>query len=152
MDLQRFKPGDELVLQNGARAEVLAPTEDGQWIRVRYLDSPEYPSLTGTEDLVAEGQVSGFSPAPPGPEWGESVSVVLHHVPESEESEEAYEAVTMGGTPLGVSITAESPGNPREALERLLGALAAFGYSGRVAVQDVAEAGISERYEVEVVV
>lgn len=151
MDLWSFKPGDELVMRDGAKVEVISPTEDGKWIRVRYVEVPEDPSLIGTEDLMAEGEVSGFSLASPGPEWGEAVQVVVHHVPESEESEETYEAVTMRGTPFGASITAESPDGSREALERLLGALAAFGYSGRVAVQDVTQSGASERYEIEAI-
>jgi hypothetical protein len=78
------------------------------------------------------------------------VAVVVHHVPESEESEECYEAVTMGGVPLGVSITASDSDTAREALDRLLGALKVFGYAGAVAVEDATYTGGIQRYEIEV--
>lgn len=150
MELGRFKPGDTLLLHDGSRVEVLSPSEDGRRIRARYLESPGEPSLAGTEGLIAEDKVSGFTPAALGPEWGDEVAVVLYHVPESEESEEGYEAVTLGGIPLGVSITASDADTASEALERLVGALAAFGYSGKVAVEDATYIGGTQRYEVEV--
>jgi hypothetical protein len=140
MDLWRFKPGDTLVLDDGERAEVRAPTEDGHWIRVCYED--------GTEDLVAEHKVSAFAPARPGPEWGDRVVVVLHHVPESEESEEGYEATTLTGVPLGAIVTYSDAASARAALEGLLGTLRTFGYSGAVTVEDATEPGGNRRYEV----
>ncbi len=150
MELWRFEPGDLLLTYNGAKAEVLAPTEDGRWIRVRYLESPKDPSLIGAEDLMADREVSAFSPAPPGPEWADRIVVVLHHVPESEATEEGYEAVTMGGTPMGVSIAASASDTAQEALDRLIGALGTFGYTGTVAVEDATATGVPERYEVEI--
>lgn len=149
MELWRFKPGDTLLLHDGSRAEVLSPTEDGRSIRTRYVDAPENPALVGTESLIAEQEVSAFLPAPPGPEWGDRVVVVVHHVPESEETEETYEAITLTGTPLGVSIAADA-GSAREALNRLMSALATFGYSGIVAVEDATEPGRTERFEAEI--
>jgi hypothetical protein len=100
--------------------------------------------------MIADRMVAAFTPAPPGSEWGERVAVVVHHVPETEESEEGYEAVTMGGVPYGVFLTASDAESPSEAVDRLLGALRTFGYSGAVAVEDVTEPGRSERYEIEV--
>lgn len=149
MELRRFKPGDTLLLHNGSRAEVLSPTEDGRSIRARYVDAPENPLLVGTEGRIAEQEVSAFSPVPPGIEWGDRVVVVVHHVPESEEAEETYEAVTLAGTPLGVSIAADAP-SAREALDRLMSALAAFGYSGTVTVEDATKPGRIERFEEEI--
>lgn len=98
--------------------------------------------------MVAVHEVAAFSPTPTGPEWSERVVIVVHHVPESEEAEESYEAVTMGGVPLGVSVSADVD-TVQEALDRLLGALAAFGYSGKVAVEDATYIGGTQRYEVE---
>lgn len=150
MDIGRFGPGDTLLLHDGSRVEVLRPTEDGRSVRARYVQLSRDPSLVGTEDMIADRMVAAFTPAPPGSEWGERVAVVVHHVPETEESEEGYEAVTMGGVPYGVFLTASDAESPSEAVDRLLGALRTFGYSGAVAVEDVTEPGRSERYEIEV--
>lgn len=87
---------------------------------------------------------------PPGPEWEERVNVVIHHVPESEESEEGYEAVTMGGVPLRAIVTHSDADSPREALDGLLAALVAFGYSGTVVVHDATQSGHTDSYEVEI--
>jgi hypothetical protein len=35
----------------------LEETEDGAWIRVRYLKVEDDPTLVGTEDLVSEAEV-----------------------------------------------------------------------------------------------
>lgn len=150
MELRRFKPGDVLLLHDGSTAEVLVPTEDGRRIQARYLEAPGDPSLVGTERLVEDRHVAAFTPAPPGPEWGEKVVVVVYHVTESEESEEGYEAVTMGGVPLGVAVTASDSDTANEALGRLLDALKAFGYAGRVAVEDATYLGETQHYELEV--
>jgi hypothetical protein len=93
--------------------------------------------------------VAGFTPAPPGPGWGEQVNVVIHHVPESEESEESYEVVTTSSVPFGAIVTYSDADSAREALNGLLGALAAFGYEGIVAVEDAARGGRTDSYEVE---
>jgi hypothetical protein len=71
-----------------------------------------------------------------GSAWGDKVIVVLHHVPESEEAEEGYEAVTTTGIPHGVAITANDSDSAEGALNRLLEGLRAFGFVGRVDVGD----------------
>ena len=40
-------------MRNGAEAAVLSETEDGEWVKVRYLVD-EVSSLTRAEDLVNE--------------------------------------------------------------------------------------------------
>jgi hypothetical protein len=53
MDLHGLRPGDLVrTVDDDNVAEVLAPTEDGAWIRVRYVASDD-PGLVGTEDLCA---------------------------------------------------------------------------------------------------
>ena len=150
MDLRRFRTGDTLLLQDGARVEVLAPTEDSQRIKVRYVEAPREPSLVGEEALVPDYAVAAFFPSPPGPEWGDRVIVVVHHVPESDEGEEGYEAVTMGGVPIGVSIAASDCDTGQEAIDRILGALSIFGFAGKVVVEDATYVGGTQRYEIEV--
>ncbi|MBF8294196.1 MAG: hypothetical protein HW389_741 [Bacteroidetes bacterium] len=64
MDLWQLKKGAVVKLESGASATVLAPTKDGQWIRVQYLESPENPMLRGTEDLCAEHEIKGIAGQP----------------------------------------------------------------------------------------
>ena len=51
MDLYDLKVGDRVRLFDGPVGEVLSETEDGQWIRVRYIESPLDRALLGTDDL-----------------------------------------------------------------------------------------------------
>ena len=44
-------------LDSGVVAEVLAPTEDGEWILVKYIEAPESPDLVGTEDLCSTEEI-----------------------------------------------------------------------------------------------
>ena len=60
MDLWRLKPGDTIRTHEGALAQVLSETEDGQWIRVAYLEFAENPGIVGTEDLCHEDEVQGI--------------------------------------------------------------------------------------------
>ena len=148
-DGREFKAGDRVAGSAGAWAEVLSVSEDGERLRVRFTGEGVDPPAPDTEGEMARGEIASLSPAPPGPAWGERVAVVVHRVPESAESEEGYGAVTMGGVPLGVSVEATDADTAQEALERLLGALRAFGYAGTVAVEDATYIGGVNRYEVE---
>lgn len=58
MDLYDLEPGDLVRLsEDGAVAEVVRPTEDGRWILLRYIESPEDPHLVGTERLCSDDEV-----------------------------------------------------------------------------------------------
>ena len=57
MDLWTLKPGDMILTREGAQAEVLFETEDGERIKVRYVEAKDDPSLEGTEDLVNEYEI-----------------------------------------------------------------------------------------------
>ena len=58
MDLYDLKPGDRVRLAQGRIiAEIVAPTEDGRWIKVRYVESPDEPNLVGTEDLCTDDEI-----------------------------------------------------------------------------------------------
>lgn len=81
--------------------------------------------------------------------WNEAVTVVLHHVPEDEHYEGGYEAVTVMGVPHNVSVTGSHMDSKEMALQQLLEGLAAFGFVGRVLVEDATGLGHPERYEVE---
>jgi len=77
------------------------------------------------------------------------VTVTVHQVPESEEFEGGYAAVTMRGVPHGVIVTGEDPGSAERALNHLLDGLRAFGFSGRVVVDDVTFGGGVRRQEID---
>lgn len=144
MELWYLKPGHKIRTRDGAEAEVLAETEDGEWIRVRYLDDQDDPLFAGTEDLVHRDEVEVLLGVVHKGTWDDTVTVIVYHVPESEASESGYEAVTMVGVPHGVSITSKDPDSAEGALKRLVGALRAFGFTGRVRVDDTTNSGRME--------
>ena len=82
--------------------------------------------------------------------WGEKVTVVLHHVPEDEGFEGGFEAVTMSGVPHDVAVIGSDQDSAEGALEHLSAGLRAFGFSGRVAVEDATGAGRVERYDISI--
>lgn len=51
VNLHALQPGDQARTIDGDTVEIVAPTQDGQWIRVRYLASPHDPELVGMLDL-----------------------------------------------------------------------------------------------------
>lgn len=51
MNLYEMRPGDRVRTRDGNVAEVTAPTQDGEWIQVRYVDATD-PTLNGTLDLT----------------------------------------------------------------------------------------------------
>lgn len=78
------------------------------------------------------------------------MTVVVHHIPEDEDFEGGYEAVTMTGVPENVQIKGSDSGSAEGALNHLIAGLRAFGFTGRVAVEDATYIGSVQRYEVEV--
>jgi hypothetical protein len=51
IDVMTVKVGARLKLQEGVVAEVLENMEDGQWLQVRYLESPGHPGEIGAVEL-----------------------------------------------------------------------------------------------------
>ena len=49
--------GERINLDSGVVAEVVAPTEDGMWILVKYIDAPESPEIIGMEDLCSSDEI-----------------------------------------------------------------------------------------------
>ncbi len=80
--------------------------------------------------------------------WGGKVTVVVHHVPESKDYEGGFEAVTMTGVPHNVSVTGSDRDSAEAALNHLLDGLRAFGFTGRVAVENATGLGQTRRYEI----
>jgi hypothetical protein len=63
MNLFELKVGDKLMTIEGDTVEVVAPTEDGDWIKVRYVRCSEHPELVGTEDLCTEDELLELVPS-----------------------------------------------------------------------------------------
>ena len=57
MDLFDLQLGDRVRLVDGTIAEVISPTKDGRWIRVRHIESPGNPAHSGTEKLCSEDEI-----------------------------------------------------------------------------------------------
>ena len=51
IDVTSIKAGTKLKLADGVVAEVTENMEDGQWLQVRYLESPGRPAEVGTVEL-----------------------------------------------------------------------------------------------------
>ena len=83
MNLWMLKPGHKIRTHDGAEAEVLAETEDGEWIRVRYLQSADDPLFAGTEDLAHSDEVEALLGVAHHSTWRDKVTVVVHHISSS---------------------------------------------------------------------
>jgi hypothetical protein len=51
IDVMAIKVGTRLQLREGVVAEVLENMDDGQWLQVRYLESPGRPDDVGATEL-----------------------------------------------------------------------------------------------------
>ena len=51
IDVTAVAVGTKLKLQNGIVAEVTENMDDGQWLQVRYLESPGRPAEVGAVEL-----------------------------------------------------------------------------------------------------
>lgn len=63
MDLKALQAGARLLLEDGSAVEVIAPSADGQSVRVRYLDSPFSPELVGTEADCTDYEITSETDA-----------------------------------------------------------------------------------------
>ena len=57
-------PGMQIVLVDGAVAEVVSNPLDGVWVFARYLSSPTDPSVVGTEDMIFAQDITPIRAAP----------------------------------------------------------------------------------------
>jgi hypothetical protein len=58
LDIYDYKPGDKVRTIDGSIAEILNETQDGKWIKVRYVEGTEDASLIGTDDLCTEDELA----------------------------------------------------------------------------------------------
>ena len=52
-----LKVGERITLDSRAVAEVVAPTQDGEWVLVKYVEAPDSPEIVGTEDLCNTDEI-----------------------------------------------------------------------------------------------
>ena len=52
VNIRLLEPGTKIRLSNTSTGEVVTNFNDGVWVTVRFLTSPDDPSLEGTEDMV----------------------------------------------------------------------------------------------------
>jgi hypothetical protein len=57
INIRLLEPGAKIGLSDGSSAEVVTNPMDGVWIFVRFISSPNDPSLEGTEDMVFAADV-----------------------------------------------------------------------------------------------
>ena len=62
MELYELNPGDRVRTLKGNIAIVISPTEDGEWIKVRYIESGDSPQLVNTEDLCSQDDLLEIVP------------------------------------------------------------------------------------------
>ena len=61
MDLGELAIGTLVRLERDAIAEIVSPTEDGAWIKVRYVQAPGAYGLVGIEDLCGADEILGLA-------------------------------------------------------------------------------------------
>ena len=57
-DLWTLMVGSQVELDEGVIAEVQAPTEDGQWVKVKYIQAPQDPEVVGADDLCSADEIT----------------------------------------------------------------------------------------------
>jgi hypothetical protein len=57
-------PGMQIVLVDGAVAEIVSNPLDGVWVFARYLSSPVDPSVVGNEDMIFAQDIAEIHVAP----------------------------------------------------------------------------------------
>jgi hypothetical protein len=52
VNTRELMPGTQIVLIDGAVAEIVSNPRDGVWVVARYLSSPADPSVVGSEEMI----------------------------------------------------------------------------------------------------
>jgi len=52
VNTRELAPGMQIVLVDGAVAEIVSNPLDGVWVFARYLSSPANPSMVGSEEMI----------------------------------------------------------------------------------------------------
>jgi hypothetical protein len=52
VNIRELTPGMQIVLVDGAVAEIVSNPLDGVWVFARYLSSPADPAIVGSEEMI----------------------------------------------------------------------------------------------------
>jgi len=64
VNTRELTPGMQIVLVDGAVAEVVSNPLDGVWVFARYLTSPDDPARVGSEEMVFAQDIAEIRAAP----------------------------------------------------------------------------------------
>ena len=64
VNTRALTPGMQIVLVDGAVAEVVSNPLDGVWVFARYLTSPDDPARVGTEEMIFAQDIAEIRTAP----------------------------------------------------------------------------------------
>jgi hypothetical protein len=64
VNTRELAPGTEIVLIDGAVAEIVSNPLDGVWVFARYLSSPADPAQVGTEDMIFAQDIAEIRKVP----------------------------------------------------------------------------------------
>jgi hypothetical protein len=59
INIRILPPGTQVILENGAVAEIVSNPNDGVWLFARYLSAPHDPTLVGQEEMIFAQEVAG---------------------------------------------------------------------------------------------
>ena len=63
VNTRELAPGMQIVLVDGAIAEVVSNPLDGVWVFARYLSSPADPSVVGNEEMIFAQDIAEIRPS-----------------------------------------------------------------------------------------
>jgi hypothetical protein len=64
VNTRELAPGMQIVLVDGAVAEVVSNPLDGVWVFARYISSPSDPSVVGNEEMIFAQDIAEIRAAP----------------------------------------------------------------------------------------
>jgi hypothetical protein len=62
VNTRELAPGTQIVLVDGAVAEIVSNPLDGVWVFARYVSSPNDPSVVGQEEMIFAQDIAAARP------------------------------------------------------------------------------------------
>jgi hypothetical protein len=62
VNTRELAPGMQIVLVDGAVAEIVSNPLDGVWVFARYVSSPSDPSVVGQEEMIFAQDIAAARP------------------------------------------------------------------------------------------
>jgi hypothetical protein len=64
VNTRELVPGMQIVLVDGAVAEIVSNPLDGVWVFARYVSSPTDPSVVGSEEMIFAQDIAAIRATP----------------------------------------------------------------------------------------